>query len=92
VFTHRAVAGEERHCPSSCSWSPRLSSSAEVQEALERVRAAPRLAVLLDYDGTLAPFAPTPELVAAHEEARDSGLLADGIVSGRKLAEVPVRR
>jgi trehalose 6-phosphate synthase/phosphatase len=33
-----------------------------LRAAVERARAAPRLALLLDYDGTLVPFAPTPEL------------------------------
>jgi trehalose 6-phosphate synthase/phosphatase len=33
-----------------------------------RVRAAPRLALLLDYDGTLVPFAPTPDLAAPDPE------------------------
>ncbi|HEX8910360.1 MAG TPA: trehalose-phosphatase, partial [Anaeromyxobacteraceae bacterium] len=33
-----------------------------VRAALARARAAPRLALLLDYDGTLVPFAPTPDL------------------------------
>jgi trehalose 6-phosphate synthase/phosphatase len=41
-----------------------------VAAAVARVRAAGRLALLLDYDGTLVPFAPTPELAAP-----DAGLL-----------------
>jgi len=41
-----------------------FSTRAELAAAVERARAAPRLACLLDYDGTLAPFAPTPELAA----------------------------
>jgi trehalose 6-phosphate synthase/phosphatase len=38
---------------------------------VERVRKAKNLLLLLDYDGTLVPFAPTPELAAP-----DPGLLA----------------
>jgi trehalose 6-phosphate synthase/phosphatase len=43
---------------------PRLSPAAAVGDAIERARAAPRLALLLDYDGTLVPFAPTPDVAA----------------------------
>jgi trehalose 6-phosphate synthase/phosphatase len=59
-------------------------------EALERMKAAPRLHLLLDYDGTLVGFAPRPELAAPDEVLR--GLLAKllarpgtslSIVSGR---------
>ena len=39
-----------------------------VQGALERMRAAPHLLLLLDYDGTLVPFAPTPEQAAPDVE------------------------
>ncbi|WP_243338724.1 bifunctional alpha,alpha-trehalose-phosphate synthase (UDP-forming)/trehalose-phosphatase [Anaeromyxobacter soli] len=41
-----------------------LSPPQAVRSLVERARAAPRLALLLDYDGTLVPFAPTPELAA----------------------------
>jgi trehalose 6-phosphate synthase/phosphatase len=34
----------------------------EVPKLLERLRAAPRLILLIDYDGTLVPFAQSPEL------------------------------
>ncbi len=40
------------------------SPRAELAAAIGRARAAPRLALLLDYDGTLVPFAATPELAA----------------------------
>jgi trehalose 6-phosphate synthase/phosphatase len=43
---------------------PRPSPQAAVTNAIARARAAPRLALLLDYDGTLVPFAPTPDLAA----------------------------
>jgi trehalose 6-phosphate synthase/phosphatase len=35
---------------------------------LERLRAAPRVALLVDYDGTLVPFAPSPELARPDTE------------------------
>jgi trehalose 6-phosphate synthase/phosphatase len=50
---------------------PSLSPPAAVREAVARARAAPRLALLVDYDGTLVPFAPTPDLAAP-----DAALLA----------------
>ncbi|GEJ55727.1 bifunctional alpha,alpha-trehalose-phosphate synthase (UDP-forming)/trehalose-phosphatase [Anaeromyxobacter diazotrophicus] len=40
------------------------SPPAVLRAALARARAAPRLGLLLDYDGTLVPFAPTPDLAA----------------------------
>jgi trehalose 6-phosphate synthase/phosphatase len=46
------------------------SPRGELRRAVERARAAPRLALLLDYDGTLVPFAPTPELAAPDEALR----------------------
>jgi trehalose 6-phosphate synthase/phosphatase len=46
------------------------SPRAELAAAITRARGAPRLVCLLDYDGTLVPFAPTPELAAP-----DPGLL-----------------
>jgi trehalose 6-phosphate synthase/phosphatase len=42
-----------------------------VEAALARAISAPRLALLLDYDGTLVPFAATPELAAADRELLD---------------------
>jgi trehalose 6-phosphate synthase/phosphatase len=38
------------------------SSAAAVDTLVARVRAAPALLLVLDYDGTLVPFAPAPEL------------------------------
>jgi trehalose 6-phosphate synthase/phosphatase len=38
------------------------SPAAKVDEVVERLRAAEHLVLLLDYDGTLMSFAPTPEL------------------------------
>jgi trehalose 6-phosphate synthase/phosphatase len=40
------------------------SSRDVVRAAVERARAAPRLVLLLDYDGTLVPLVPTPELAS----------------------------
>ena len=59
-------------------------------EALERMKAAPRVHLLLDYDGTLVGFAPRPELAAPDDGLREllAKLLARpgtslSIVSGR---------
>lgn len=61
-----------------------------MEDLVTRLRGAASLAVLLDYDGTLVPFAPTPDAAAPDEEL--IGLLAGvagrpgtkvGIVSGR---------
>jgi trehalose 6-phosphate synthase/phosphatase len=40
------------------------SSDADIAVLVERARSAPRLVLLLDYDGTLAPIAPTPDLAS----------------------------
>jgi trehalose 6-phosphate synthase/phosphatase len=77
---------------------------ASASAALPRMRAAEHLLLLLDYDGTLVPFAPRPELAAPDEELRT--LLARlaarprtrvHLVSGRKretleawLGELPL--
>jgi trehalose 6-phosphate synthase/phosphatase len=45
-----------------------LSPAPAMRAAVERARAAPRLALLLDYDGTLVPFAPTPDVAAPDPE------------------------
>jgi trehalose 6-phosphate synthase/phosphatase len=49
----------------------RVSAGADVRAAVERAAAARALVLLLDYDGTLVSFAPTPDLAAP-----DGGLLA----------------
>ncbi|HSN92829.1 MAG TPA: bifunctional alpha,alpha-trehalose-phosphate synthase (UDP-forming)/trehalose-phosphatase [Anaeromyxobacteraceae bacterium] len=69
----------------------RPSTRAVLREAVARVREAKRLALLLDYDGTLVPFEPTPELAAPDEEllallgrlARRKNTTLD-LVSGRR--------
>ena len=43
---------------------PALSPPGVLREAVARAKGAERLALLLDYDGTLVPFAATPELAA----------------------------
>jgi len=60
--------------------SLRPSRAADVRAAIERARAAPSLALLLDYDGTLVPFQATPELARPDPELL--GLL-------RRLTERP---
>ena len=44
---------------------------AGAEVALERMREAGRLLLLIDYDGTLVPFAPRPELAAPDAELLD---------------------
>lgn len=67
-----------------------MPSSHSVEALAARLEAAAFLALLLDYDGTLVPFAPTPELAAPDDQL--IGLLRDlaarpgteiHIVSGR---------
>jgi trehalose 6-phosphate synthase/phosphatase len=41
-----------------------------VESLLRRLRSAEHLVLLLDYDGTLVPFAPTPELAVPDEDLR----------------------
>jgi trehalose 6-phosphate synthase/phosphatase len=44
------------------------SSQREVRALIERVRRAPKVVLLLDYDGTLVPFTPRPEQARPDEE------------------------
>ena len=61
--------------------------SAPIVEALaERLRAAPALLLVLDYDGTLVPFALTPELAGPDREV--IALLQD--LAARPRTEVHV--
>lgn len=62
----------------------------DIEAALSRLHAAPALLLLLDYDGTLVPFAPTPELAAPDaallellQVLADSPNIRLHIVSGR---------
>ncbi|MBK6779962.1 MAG: bifunctional alpha,alpha-trehalose-phosphate synthase (UDP-forming)/trehalose-phosphatase [Gemmatimonadetes bacterium] len=66
------------------------SAAAEVAAVRARLAAAPALLLLLDYDGTLVPFGPTPESAAPGDDLLDllRGLasrpgLALHLVSGR---------
>ncbi|HYG67275.1 MAG TPA: bifunctional alpha,alpha-trehalose-phosphate synthase (UDP-forming)/trehalose-phosphatase, partial [Anaeromyxobacteraceae bacterium] len=70
---------------------PRLSTRAELSEAIARARRAEHLTLLLDYDGTLVPFAPTPDLAAPDAPLLELLLRLVGrtatdvhVVSGRK--------
>jgi trehalose 6-phosphate synthase/phosphatase len=68
-----------------------LSSPEEIATATARLRSAERLLLLLDYDGTLVPFARAPDLAAPDRELREllkalagrPGTLVH-IVSGRR--------
>ncbi len=70
-----------------------MSDPAAADAALERLRGAPSLVLLLDYDGTLVSYAPTPELATPDDEllellvelTRRPGLQLH-IVSGRQRA------
>jgi trehalose 6-phosphate synthase/phosphatase len=71
--------------------SVRPSTRGALREAVARVREAKRVALLLDYDGTLVPFEATPDLAVPDEEllalldrlARRKNTTVD-VVSGRK--------
>lgn len=72
-----------------------LHLQANLDSFFARLAAAPRRALLLDYDGTLAPFktkrqqaAPypgVPELLAA---VRDAGRTRVVVISGRSVADL----
>jgi trehalose 6-phosphate synthase/phosphatase len=47
--------------------TPRPSPQSAVSAAVERARSSPALLLLLDYDGTLVPFVPSPELAVPDE-------------------------
>ena len=83
--------------PALRSSAARLPRSLEegLAEIAARLEAAPRVAVLLDFDGTLAPIAPTPELAVLPSAtravllslSRRPGVLV-AIVSGRGLGDL----
>jgi len=78
------VARLQAITPSAQSLRP--SSAPAVRAAEDRARAAPALALLLDYDGTLVPFAPTPDLAAPDPTLL--GLL--GKLAGRPNTQVHI--
>ena len=47
-----------------------VSSREAIAALIRRLRSAPRLLLLLDYDGTLVPFASTPELAAPDADVK----------------------
>lgn len=71
----------------------RLPSALTHRDEIERRLAGRRPAVFLDYDGTLSPIAPRPELAALPEDTREvlrrlSERLPVAVLSGRALADV----
>ncbi len=74
------------------------SLKGSLQEIIERVSAAPRVLLLLDYDGALAPYHPDPDAARIPDPARDwllemagSPRVAVGIISGRRLNDLTRR-
>jgi len=72
-----------------------LPDSKALSDFLDRLRPAPASVLLLDYDGTLAPFRverdrayPYPEVVPIIEQLVDLGKTRVVIISGRPVAEV----
>jgi trehalose 6-phosphate synthase/phosphatase len=51
--------------------SQRYSSTEEIENLLQSLCNAERMLLLLDYDGTLAPFAKTPDLAAPDDELKE---------------------
>ncbi len=86
--------GEVPRRRSESGWLPEGSAPSMVQEWIERIRAAPRFAIFIDYDGTLVPFVadpdramPDPELLELLERlARRRGAEVH-IASGRTRAQ-----
>ncbi len=65
------------------------------QENLRKIKAAEQVWLLLDYDGTLADFAPTPDhvipdpdLIALLENLADHPKIKPAIISGRRLSHI----
>ena len=63
-----------------------------------RLRAADKISVLLDYDGTLVPFVKSPERARLDEYTRETlarisrkRRVAVTIISGRSLADIRAR-
>jgi trehalose 6-phosphate synthase/phosphatase len=58
-------------CDEAVDWSQRYSSTARIGELLQSLRSARRLLLFLDYDGTLVPFAGTPDLAPPDAELKE---------------------
>jgi trehalose 6-phosphate phosphatase len=65
------------------------------KEVLQKIQAAARIWMLLDYDGTLADFAPTPDdvlpdgdLISLIEETASHARFRVAIISGRRLSHI----
>src|SRR5262245_12510866 len=54
--------------PHEAQWLPPSEWSMEVGSVAARLRVAPARVLLLDYDGTLVPFAQTPDLACPDDE------------------------
>jgi trehalose 6-phosphate phosphatase len=72
-----------------------LSEDSALSEFMKRLRHAPSAALLLDYDGTLAPFhedrlhaRPYCGIVSLLERIADSGKTRLAVISGRPVAEL----
>jgi trehalose 6-phosphate phosphatase len=76
-------------------WSPGTVNPIEVERFMESVAQSPVSALLLDYDGTLAPFClnrqqalPYPGVTALLQEIIDNGRTRVAIITGRNAREV----
>ncbi|NWF53752.1 MAG: trehalose-phosphatase [Syntrophaceae bacterium] len=81
-----SVAGDSEPCEP-------LPSALEDFERISRRADGKRLAVFLDYDGTLTPIVETPDRAVMHQDMREavielSRLCPLGIISGRDLQDV----
>jgi trehalose 6-phosphate phosphatase len=73
-----------------------LSPRVDLTGFITRIAQAPARVLMLDYDGTLAPFnvdperaVPTPEVAAVLEEIVQAGGTRVVVISGRPAAELP---
>src|ERR1700691_2814668 len=76
-------------------WLPRTVKPIDVEQFMESVAQSPASALLLDYDGTLAPFCierqqalPYPGVTALLQEIIVNGRTRVVIVTGRNAREV----
>jgi alpha,alpha-trehalase len=81
-----SVAGDSESCEP-------LPSALKDFERISRRAEGKRLAVFLDYDGTLTPIVETPDRAVMHEEMREAVIELSrhcplGIISGRDLRDV----